>query len=64
MIGRADTRTFGDEDSGTAMVAARGVEKTYEAGGTRVRALRGVDLTVGVPEQANKRPSEMSGGNE
>ena len=29
-----------------AMVVARGVEKTYTAGEVRVRALRGVDLTV------------------
>ena len=29
-----------------AMVVARGVEKTYTAGEVRVRALRGVDLTI------------------
>jgi putative ABC transport system ATP-binding protein len=46
LIGRADTRTFGDEDSGTAMVEARGLEKTYAAGGARVHALRGVNLSI------------------
>src|SRR5215210_4227055 len=35
-----------EEGIGTAMVEARGVEKSYEAGGTRVRALRGVDLSI------------------
>jgi putative ABC transport system ATP-binding protein len=34
------------ERSAAAIVAARAVEKTYETGRVRVRALRGVDLTV------------------
>ena len=32
--------------AGEAMVEARGVEKAYAAGGVRVRALRGVDLSI------------------
>ena len=32
--------------AGEAMVEARGVEKAYAAGGGRVRALRGVDLSI------------------
>jgi putative ABC transport system ATP-binding protein len=39
-----EERTFRSE--GDAMVEARGLEKTYAAGGTTVHALRGVDLTI------------------
>lgn len=46
MIGRAGSKTAREEDTGTAMVEARGLEKTYEAGGARVRALRGVTLSI------------------
>jgi putative ABC transport system ATP-binding protein len=35
-----------EEGIRTALVEVRGVEKSYEAGGTRVRALRGVDLSI------------------
>ena len=34
------------DSSGQTMVEARAVEKSYEAGGARVRALRGVDLSI------------------
>ena len=39
-----EERTFRSE--GDAMVEARGLEKTYAAGGTTVHALRGVDLRI------------------
>jgi ABC-type lipoprotein export system ATPase subunit len=35
-----------EQRANTAMVEARGVEKEYIAGGTRVHALRGVDLSI------------------
>src|SRR5215216_1138922 len=39
-----EERTF--RSAGDAMVEARDLEKTYAAGGTRVHALRGVDLRI------------------
>ena len=46
MIRKASEEMAHEEGIGTAMVEARGVEKCYEAGGARVRALRGVDLSI------------------
>ena len=46
MIGKASERVEYKEGVDTQMVEARGVEKEYAAGGVRVRALRGVDLSV------------------
>ena len=46
MIRKASEETAHGEGIGTAMVEARRVEKSYEAGGARVRALRGVDLSI------------------
>jgi putative ABC transport system ATP-binding protein len=47
VIGRAENRTAREGGSGTtAMVEARGVEKTYAASGAPVRALKGVDLSI------------------
>jgi ABC-type lipoprotein export system ATPase subunit len=46
LIGRTGNRMVSEEASGTAIVEASGVEKTYEAGGSRVRALRGVNLFI------------------
>ena len=46
MIGKASEKVARKGNAETAMVEARGVEKTYSAGGVRVHALRGVDLTI------------------
>lgn len=46
MIGKASEKVACEENEDTAMVEARGVEKEYAAGGTRVHALRGVDLSI------------------
>ena len=46
MIGKASERVEYKEGVDTPMVEARGVEKEYAAGGVRVRALRGVDLSI------------------
>jgi putative ABC transport system ATP-binding protein len=46
LIGKASEKVTRKGDAETAMVEARGVEKTYSAGGVRVHALRGVDLTI------------------
>ncbi len=46
MIGKASEKVEHKEGVDTLMVVARSVEKEYAAGGVRVRALRGVDLSV------------------
>ena len=46
MIGKASDEMTRKKGAGTAMVEARNVEKTYAAGGVRVHALRGVDLSI------------------
>ena len=46
MIGKASEKVEYKEGVDTPMVEARGVEKEYAAGGVRVRALRGVDLSI------------------
>ena len=46
MIGKASKTLAQENDTDTPMVEARGLEKTYEAGGVRVHALRGVDLFI------------------
>ena len=46
MIGKASERVEYKEGVDTPIVEARGVEKEYAAGGVRVRALRGVDLSI------------------
>jgi putative ABC transport system ATP-binding protein len=46
LIGKASEKVTQKGDAGTAMVEARGVEKTYAAGGALVRALRGVDFSI------------------
>ena len=46
MIGKASDAMTHDETAQTAMVEARGVEKVYVTGGARLRALRGVDLSI------------------
>jgi ABC-type lipoprotein export system ATPase subunit len=46
LIGKASEKMTRKGDAETAMVEARGVAKTYSAGGVRVHALRGVDLTI------------------
>ena len=46
MIEKANEKVAQKEGADIAMVAARDVEKAYEAGGVTVRALRGVDLTI------------------
>ena len=46
MIGKASEKVEHKECVDTAMVEARSVEKEYAAGGVRVRALRGVDLSI------------------
>jgi putative ABC transport system ATP-binding protein len=46
LIGKASEKLTQKGDAGTAMVEARGVEKTYAAGGALVHALRGVDLSI------------------
>jgi ABC-type lipoprotein export system ATPase subunit len=45
-MGKTSEKVRRDEGAMTAMVEARGVEKTYAAGGATVRALRGVDLSI------------------
>ena len=46
MIGKASEKVAREEAAERAMVEARGVEKEYAAGGVRVHALRGVDLSI------------------
>jgi putative ABC transport system ATP-binding protein len=46
VIGKARDRMTHNETAETAMVEARGVEKEYVTGGARIRALRGVDLSI------------------
>ncbi len=46
MIGKVSEKVAQKDGAGTAMVKARGVEKEYAADGVRVRALRGVDLSI------------------
>jgi putative ABC transport system ATP-binding protein len=46
LIRKANKTVAQDKDTDTFMVEARGVEKTYAAGGVRVHALRGVDLSI------------------
>jgi ABC-type lipoprotein export system ATPase subunit len=46
LIGKASEKVEHKEGVDTLMVVARSVEKEYAAGGVRVRALRGVDLSV------------------
>jgi ABC-type lipoprotein export system ATPase subunit len=46
VIGKASDRMTHNETAETAMVEARGVEKEYATGGARIRALRGVDLSI------------------
>jgi ABC-type lipoprotein export system ATPase subunit len=47
LFGKADEKVMQKEGGdNTAMVEARSVEKEYAAGGVRVHALRGVDLSI------------------
>jgi ABC-type lipoprotein export system ATPase subunit len=46
LIGKASEKVEYKEGVDTVMVEARSVEKEYATGGMRVRALRGVDLSV------------------
>src|SRR5918995_6767199 len=46
LIERASEKMAQEEGTDTIMVEARGVEKEYAAGGVRVHALRGVDLSL------------------
>jgi ABC-type lipoprotein export system ATPase subunit len=46
LIGKASEKVEHEEGVDTLMVEARSIEKEYAAGGVRVRALRGVDLSV------------------
>ena len=46
MIGKASEKMAREEGADRTMVEARGVEKEYAAGGVRVHALRGVDLSI------------------
>jgi ABC-type lipoprotein export system ATPase subunit len=46
VIGKASDRMTHNGTAETAMVEARGVEKEYVTGGTRIRVLRGVDLSI------------------
>jgi ABC-type lipoprotein export system ATPase subunit len=46
LIGKASEKVEYKEGVDTPMVEARSVEKVYAAGGVRVRALRGVDLSI------------------
>ena len=46
MIGKASEKVAREEAANRAMVEARGVEKEYAAGGVRVHALRGLDLSI------------------
>jgi ABC-type lipoprotein export system ATPase subunit len=50
LIWRASKNVTRGKGAATAMVEARGVEKEYAAGGVRVRALRGVDLSISCGE--------------
>jgi putative ABC transport system ATP-binding protein len=50
LIWRASKKVTRGKGAATAMVEARGVEKEYAAGGVRVRALRGVDLSISCGE--------------
>jgi ABC-type lipoprotein export system ATPase subunit len=43
---RTEAAAVAPDGGAAAIVAARAVEKTFDAGGVRVEALRGVDLTV------------------
>ena len=45
-MGKATEMVAREEAADIAMVEARGVEKEYAAGGVRVHALRGVDLSI------------------
>src|SRR5918995_814067 len=46
LIVREDSTESSGGGPGSAMVAARGLEKAYLTGGATVRALRGVDLSI------------------
>jgi len=46
LIGKASEKVAREEAANKAMVEARGVEKEYAAGGVRVHALRGLDLSI------------------
>jgi putative ABC transport system ATP-binding protein len=46
LVAKASEKVEHKEGVDRAMVEARGVEKEYAAGGVRVRALRGVDLSI------------------
>ena len=46
MIEKASEKVAREEAGNRAMVEARGVEKEYAAGGVRVHALRGLDLSI------------------
>jgi ABC-type lipoprotein export system ATPase subunit len=46
LIGKANEKVAREEGADRAMVEARGVAKEYAAGGVRVHALRGVDLSI------------------
>jgi putative ABC transport system ATP-binding protein len=46
LIGKASEKVAREEAGNRAMVEARGVEKEYAAGGVRVHALRGLDLSI------------------
>jgi ABC-type lipoprotein export system ATPase subunit len=46
LIGKASEMVAREEAADGIMVEARGVEKEYATGGVRVRALRGVDLSI------------------
>jgi ABC-type lipoprotein export system ATPase subunit len=46
LIGKSSERVAREEAADRAMVEASGVEKEYTAGGVRVHALRGVDLSI------------------
>jgi len=46
LIGKASEKVAREEAADGTMVEACGVEKEYAAGGVRVHALRGVDLSI------------------
>ena len=46
MVAKTDGTWSSEGGSGTVMVEARRVQKSYAAGGATVRALRGVDLSI------------------
>jgi ABC-type lipoprotein export system ATPase subunit len=46
LIWKASEKMTREKNTDTTMVEARGVEKEYAAGGVRVHALRGVDLSI------------------